>query len=997
MATDPTSNATKADQREEFRQERIREIGETIFRNMDSEGMSLFKKDWWYGRIMEWSMKNEAFKTQMFRFVDVLPYLETSDEVLRHLKEYFSSEKEEIPSIFNVGLGIGSLAPGLMAAAVKKNIVQMAKLFIAGESPQETFEVLKKSRKRNLAFTVDILGEVAVSEPEANSYQEKYLDLIRYLSASVRDWKKNDLLDTEAAGAIPIANVSVKLSSLYSQINVKSWRQSADTIKERLRPLLREAIRGEVFVNLDMEHYGVKDLTLDVFEELMREPEFAAYPHFGVVIQAYLKDSLADTERMIAFAKKRGVPFTIRLVKGAYWDSEWIESKQKNWPIPVFEEKSHSDYNYEACAKQLLSNYPHIRVALGSHNVRSIAAAIEYARSIGLPDSAYEVQMLFGMAEPIKQSLIKLGFRLREYVPMGELIPGMAYLVRRLLENTSNQSFLRSKFAEGVEAQKLLAPPEGPHKLPSPTITSGFENCANLDFALKEERNKFEEALSRIEMTLPIEVPTIISTKASMNAEVLTVANPARSSQIVAKVSLSNIEQAEEALRLAEAAQKEWAKRTISYRAKELRKLADMMEARRYDLAALMVIEAAKPWAEADGDVTEAIDFCRYYADLAEKALTPQRVGRAPGELSLLEHVPRGVCVVIAPWNFPLAILIGMVAGALVSGNSVILKPAEQTSAIAFRLVELLLKFDIQKDVVQFLPGKGEVVGDYLARSIKTSIIAFTGSREVGLHLVRVASQVEPGQRFVKKCIIEMGGKNALIVDTDADLDEAIKGILYSAFGFSGQKCSALSRLIVLEGIYDRLLSRLIEAAKSLSFGDPKDPFYFAGPVIDDESRRRIESLIARAKAGGASAIFEANVPNTGSFVKPTIFVNVSPQMEIAREEVFGPVLAVLKVRDLDEALLVANDVDYGLTGGIYSRSPANIARVKNELHVGNVYINRGITGAMVERHPFGGFKMSGLGSKTGGPEYLFEFTVPKVSTENTTRRGFSPKLDGDA
>ncbi|MEO0336238.1 MAG: proline dehydrogenase family protein, partial [Pseudomonadota bacterium] len=389
--------------------------GQVILEGMKTDDKSMFNKDWWYGRIMDWSMQNEEFKTQLFRFVDVLPYLHSGSEVARHLKEYFAEGGDELPSVFNFGVGIGSLAPGLLAGAVKKNVTQMAKMFITGESPQDTLPVLKKSRKNNLCFTIDLLGEAALSEAEAHEYQERYQEMIDWLAADSANWPHNSIIDEDETGEIPKVNVSVKITSLYSQIHEQAWEHSKEQVKQRLRPILSKAVEKNVFINIDMEQYAHKDITLETFKELLVEPEYKDYPHFGIVIQAYLRDSASDVEALVAFAKSRGCPITIRLVKGAYWDFEVIHAKQKGWEIPVYTNKAESDANFEVCAKKLIDGYPHLKLALGSHNVRSIAAALVYAERQELPKKAIELQMLFGMADPIKKSVINQGYRVREY------------------------------------------------------------------------------------------------------------------------------------------------------------------------------------------------------------------------------------------------------------------------------------------------------------------------------------------------------------------------------------------------------------------------------------------------------------------------------------------------------------------------------------------------------------------------------------------------------
>ncbi|MGE3974938.1 MAG: L-glutamate gamma-semialdehyde dehydrogenase [Bdellovibrionales bacterium] len=970
-------------------QQDVHATGEQIFKLMEGEGSSIFNKDWWYGRIMEWSMKNEKFKVQMFRFVDVLPYLESSSEVARHMKEYFSEGGESLPSVFNFGLGIGSLAPSLLAGAVKKNVTQMAQMFIAGSTPKEATAQLIKNRDKQIAFTVDLLGEATLSEKEALEYQRRYMDLITQLAQESEKWHEQSQIDRNHLGLIPKVNVSVKLSALYSQINLKAWDHSKTTLKERLRPVLQLAKERNVFINLDMEQYSLKELTLEVFQELLMEDSFKDYPHFGIVIQGYLKDSLADIERMIAFAKKRGTPFTIRLVKGAYWEYETVEARQKNWPVPVYENKQSTDANFETCAKKLLDNYKVLHAAIASHNVRSVATVLVHAKRQNIPLNAFEIQMLFGMADQIKRALTKMGVRVRQYTPIGELIPGMAYLVRRLLENTSNESFLRSKFADNVSTEKLLEEPRL-QDAPQNTKTYRFENEPFLDFANAEQRQKMQLAVEKTKNYFSKTLPIVINGKELKSSEEIESVNPSHSSQVYGKVYAATKEQAEDAVQAAHRGLATWSKLSTEKRAAYWERVADIMVQRRYELTAIEVHEVGKSWSEADGDITEAIDFCRYYARDALRLAKPQRAGHAPGENSQYFYQPRGVVAVIAPWNFPLAILTGMVAAASVTGNTVVMKPAEQSSLIAAKLMDILREAGLPPEAVHFLPGHGEVVGEHIVNHPLTSVIAFTGSRDVGLRILQKAAIVHPKQSHVKKCIIEMGGKNAIIIDSDADLDEAVLGVIYSAFGFQGQKCSACSRVIVLDEIYDRFKERLIEAAKSIAIAHSENPTCVVGPVVDKEAHQRILRTITENR-NVFQVAFEGVTPHDGYFVPPTIFDNVDPESTLAQEEIFGPVLAMIRAKNIDQALEIANGTQYALTGGLYSRSPANIEKVRERFEVGNLYINRGNTGALVERHPFGGFKMSGVGSKTGGPDYLLQFVEPRVVTENTLRRGFAP------
>ena len=419
---------------------------------------------------------------------------------------------------------------------------------------------------------------------------------------------------------------------------------------------------------------------------------------------------------------------------------------------------------------------------------------------------------------------------------------------------------------------------------------------------------------------------------------------------------------------------------------------AEWLRARRDEVAALEVFEAGKPWPEADADVCEAIDFLEYYGREMLRLDAGGRVESPPGESNALRYQGKGVGVVIAPWNFPLAIPTGMVSAALVAGNPVVLKPAEQTPAVAMKLVEALEAGGLPAGVLGFLPGVGEDVGDRLVKHPDVAFIVFTGSKAVGLAINQAAAVPRPGQRHITRVVAELGGKNALVVDADADLDQAVPAIVHSAFGFAGQKCSAASRLVVVDAVFDECMSRLVGATRQLRVGHPRAMDVQVGPVIDADAWKRIRSVVEGAGEQGRVLLARDDVPEGGYFVGPTIVADVDLSSPLARDEIFGPVLTVFRATDFAGALRIANDTDYALTAGVFSRSPNDIRRASRELRAGNVYVNRGITGAVVGRQPFGGYGLSGVGSKAGGPDYLLQFLDPRVVTENTMRQGFAPQ-----
>ena len=520
-------------------------------------------------------------------------------------------------------------------------------------------------------------------------------------------------------------------------------------------------------------------------------------------------------------------------------------------------------------------------------------------------------------------------------------------------------------------------------------------NEAVADFSLEEVRDAMLAALETVGDELGEEYPIVIGGKAIHARPMMISRNPSNKKQVVGRVAAGNVDDAVLAIDTARRAFSAWSRTEVQYRSEYLELMANEMRQRRFELAAWQVIECGKPWAEADGDVCEAIDFCRYYAQQMRSLDAPQQRD-LPGEENRYFYRARGVVVVIAPWNFPLAILAGMTAAALVTGNTVVMKPAEQSSVVAMKFLEIIQSSGIPDGVVSFLPGVGEEIGPELVGSPNVDCIAFTGSRPVGLAINEQAAASHISQVGVKHVIAEMGGKNAIIVDSDADLDEAVLGVSQSAFGYAGQKCSACSRVIVLEDAYDEFLARLIEAAKSLKVGPADDPATDIGPVIDEDSASRIQKFIEIGETEGRLVLGGLNpeLAAKGYYVGPHIFVDVLPDAKIAQQEIFGPVLVVFKAKDMTEALAIANGTDYALTGGCYSRSPANLKRVRQEFAVGNLYLNRPITGALVGRQPFGGFKLSGIGSKAGGPDYLKHFLIPINVTENTLRRGFAPTTD---
>lgn len=502
------------------------------------------------------------------------------------------------------------------------------------------------------------------------------------------------------------------------------------------------------------------------------------------------------------------------------------------------------------------------------------------------------------------------------------------------------------------------------------------------DFTVEENRKAFAEALAKVERELGKEYDLVIGGERIKTKEKITSTNPARKKEVIGFVSKANQELADKAIKTAAETFEKWKAIPGEHRARYLYKAAAILRRRKHEFSAWMVKEAGKSWAEADADTAEAIDFMEYYGREMERYAAPQPLVPYPGENNHLFYIPLGVGVVIPPWNFPLAIMVGMTTSALVTGNTVVLKPASSTPVVAAKFFEILQEAGVPDGVVNFVPGSGAEVGDYLVDHPLTRFISFTGSREVGLRINERAAKPKPGQKWIKRVVAEMGGKDAIIVDPSADLDAAAKGIVTSAFGFQGQKCSACSRAIIVEEVYDTVLEKVVELTKALKQGDPSLYENSIGPVIDEAAYKKVLNYIEIGKKEGRLVYGGEGNPEEGWFITPTIFADVDSNARIAQEEIFGPVLAFTKAKDFDDALRIANGTEYGLTGSVYTRNREHIEKARTEFHVGNLYFNRKCTGAIVGVHPFGGFNMSGTDSKTGGPDYLLLFLQAKVASE---------------
>lgn len=977
--------------------ERSKEILDELVKKVGNYRSSAFEKISDYGLTL--TAQFDLIRVHVLKFLALLPSLDhdkKGKEVKRNLLESLrrliddskslSLQKKRgtrslpfyLYALFSLAYKLASVVPPRFLASVVRLMVRtMAKRFIAGESINTCHQTLSHLRATKREATLDQLGELVVSAKEADEYFEKVLQLIHGLKQHIPKGEKNK-------AQILNAHVSIKVSALSHDFKPQAFEDTFEKVAPRLRRILQEAQREEVFINIDAEHYHYRDLVFQIYSKVLLEtPELKTYAQTGIVVQAYLRDGARHLMDVIALAKKRNLKMPVRLVKGAYWDAETIEGEAHQFTPPQFLNKEESDLHFRQLCYLVLKHHEHIQLAIASHNLQD-HAFVESVRELRFPQApVIEHQCLHMTYEALSHGLSKMGWPTRNYMPIGNLLVGMAYLVRRIMENSSQVGVL-SIMRSHQRASGLVSPVEI-HKTKiknGALVFDSFITQLKSDFSparplklyipnervlLEKEIKSFGEELEGRQDELRNSSQTKIYCSSRPELILGTVKEDSNADAIKA------VEQAEKAL-----SQSWWSKQSLAlYRVSVLLKAADLMLMKRSKLSALIMYEAGKTMTEALADVDEAIDFINFYAR--------QEIHL---QLSEKKYTNRGVISVIAPWNFPLAIPCGMTVAPLVAGNAVILKPAEQTPLIGIELHKLLIEAGVPQDVFYLILGDGEVVGAPLVTHVRTAGVVFTGSKNVGTWIYRHSGKEILNHYFhqfpmQKKVITEMGGKNAIIVTNNCELDETISGILYAAFGHSGQKCSAASRVIVHREVKDALVARLILAIKDLKVGEALDPSTSVNPLITREDQERVRKAVELAKDEairhkGKILIDRSFEKLPGFCVGPALFELPSHQAKKkdswAQREIFGPVIHIAEYDSLIEAVELFNGTEYALTGGIYSQSQDDIDFLLKFLRAGNLYVNRPNTGARVAIEPFGGFKLSGTGPKAGGGDYVKEF-----------------------
>ncbi|MEP5766404.1 MAG: bifunctional proline dehydrogenase/L-glutamate gamma-semialdehyde dehydrogenase PutA [Halieaceae bacterium] len=887
---------------------------------------------------------------------------------------------------------VSSLGEPVVRQAVLQAMRIMGGQYVLGRTIEEGLKKGVSGNRPGTRFSFDMLGEGARTAADAQRYFEGYQDAIRTISTTVK------------GEPVDLANgISVKLSALHPRYEFSQKKRVMQELLPKVKELALECKQGGMGFSIDSEECDRLDISLDLFEALARDPELAQWGGLGFVLQAYQKRGLVTADWLIALGRETGHRFMVRLVKGAYWDGEVKHAQEAGHEdYPVFTRKCHSDVCYQLCTERLLSAQDAIYPQFATHNAHSVALVLELTAD----GKSFEFQRLHGMGDLLFDEIIAQSpdTRVRVYAPIGNHKDLLPYLVRRLLENGANSSFVnRFLDAEVPPAELLqdpieltLAQPLRRHpQIPLPRDIFQDEawpwlNARGIDLNEPLEVAPLLQKIAQAHTGKLRSAPIVGGEWLSGSSE--DVINPANTEQVVGQVLVAGPEAIAAALGKATAAQLDWEQRGVDYRAGCLERMADLLEANCEELMGIIVTEAGRTIGDALSEVREAVDFCRYYAQQARAAFACKTLPGPTGEVNELSLHGRGTFLCISPWNFPLAIFCGQVVAALVAGNSVIAKPAEQTPIIAARAVSLLLEAGVPGDVLHLLPGAGAAVGGALVADPRITGVCFTGStttaKLINLQLAQREGPIVP-------LIAETGGLNVMIVDATALPEQVVDDAITSAFQSAGQRCSALRVMYLQEDIADNVIEMLSGAMQELALGDPAALSTDIGPVIDLDARQRLERHEQRMRKE-AKQLARCELQDrhrSGFFFAPQVYELQS--LSQLPEEVFGPVLHIIRYsgKDMPQVLQDINDSGYGLTLGVHSRIDGFAREVFAATRVGNTYINRNMVGAVVGVNPFGGCGLSGTGPKAGGPHYLLRFATEKTRTDNVVAKGGNTQL----
>jgi RHH-type proline utilization regulon transcriptional repressor/proline dehydrogenase/delta 1-pyrroline-5-carboxylate dehydrogenase len=866
--------------------------------------------------------------------------------------------------------------------AVRDAMRVLSEQFVLGQNITEAIKRSKDFVKLGYSYSYDMLGEVARTEEDAKRYLDSYVNALNVIGA------KNEIKNLYLAPSI-----SVKLSALYTRYEFSCQEEAVAVLTERLRGLVELAYKYNISLTVDAEECARLDISLDIIEKILVDNAFAGWDGFGLAVQAYQKRAHRVIRYLMATARKANKKLQIRLVKGAYWDSEIKHAQEQgDHDYPVFTRKTATDANYIACAKLMLENLDVLYPQFATHNAHAVAAILALTKDIA--KDKFEFQNLQGMGKALHDLLVLEGYRSRIYAPVGTHEDLLPYLVRRLLENGANSSFVNRIFDASYAIDDLVADPivklrNYRHKfnpaLPRPRyiFANNRLNARGIDIT---DWNALEILINNLQFAANKEWLAGDYKNNALSQEVISPTDHT----VVGKVVLTTKEEANKIFMLATHALPTWQRSAVEDRAQVLNKVADLLEYHIADLIYLIVREAGRTVTDAVDDVREAIDFCRYYALEGVRLFAPQKLQGVTGEINTLSYLGRGVMICISPWNFPAAIFTGQIAAALMAGNAVIAKSAEQTPLTAAYITKLFYAAGLPENILTSVYGDGEL-GEFLVSALAHSGVLFTGSNNAAWAINKAI--LKPGKPIVP-FIAETGGMNCMLADSSALQESLVSDAIKSSFGSAGQRCSALRILFVQEDILDSTLRMLSGAMQLLHVGDPMLLRTDIGPVIDKNAKDKIDAHIARMKAEAKLiAVTPIDPSLSGTFVAPHAFL--LQDLSMLQEEIFGPVLHVIsyKAKDLDHVITQINSLGFGLTFGMHTRISSSADYVASKINVGNMYLNRTMIGAVVGVQPFGGCGLSGTGPKAGGPNYLLRLAQEVSISYDITASGGNAAL----
>ncbi|MDP3704919.1 MAG: bifunctional proline dehydrogenase/L-glutamate gamma-semialdehyde dehydrogenase PutA [Legionellaceae bacterium] len=904
-----------------------------------------------------------------------------------------SPEKEESNLRRSVLTLVNRSGEGIVRLAADKAMRIMSKQFVMGRTIIEAIDRAKKKEELGYRYSYDMLGEAALTTADAERYLTAYSNAIA--SIGMKSAASADLYQK--------AGISIKLSALHPRYQEAQYERVLSELTPKLLSLAQLAKKHNIGLTIDAEESERLDISLDVIERVFNHDGLSGWNGFGMAIQSYQKRAFYLLDWVAALARGKNRRMMVRLIKGAYWDSEIKKSQMQGFSdYPVFTRKVFTDVSFQACAKKILTMTDAIYPQFATHNAYSVAMILNLVGDY----RDFEFQCLHGMGNELYEQIVpanQFGIACRIYAPVGSHEDLLPYLVRRLLENGANSSFVNRIVDDKAPISDLVENPLSKAKyllsrinhnipLPEDIFLPERKNSSGIDFSNRATVAKLQESLATM---LPFDwkASPIMGGKQVERQDFHTVTSPQKSKEVIGQVSRSTAEDVEQALSEAQKTFPVWSTTPVKERAACLDRFASLLEENRDSLLAMACLEAGKTWSDAVAEIREAIDFCRYYAVQAIKLMEqPTRLQGYTGELNELSLHARGVVLCISPWNFPLAIFTGQVVAALVTGNCVIAKPAEQTPLIAHFAVELMLKAGIPTGAIQFLNGPGSVIGSALVADKRIKAVIFTGSTSTANLINRTLAT--RGDEIIP-LIAETGGQNSMIVDSSALLEQVTIDVMTSAFGSAGQRCSALRVLFVQDEVYPRMLTLLKGALDELRVGDPRWLVTDVGPVIDSASLASLKAHVANMQKQ-YEIIYQCELNKaceSGYFMPPTVIA--IDNLSALDKEVFGPVLHVIRFKrdKLDDVISQINNTGYGLTLGIHSRINSTVQYIHERVHVGNCYVNRSMIGAVVGLQPFGGEGLSGTGPKAGGPHYLQRLCIERTYTVDTTAAGGNASL----